>query len=159
MVAQADSAVEATALGVGEIAGDTTNGFGGNSTELGNSFRREIDTCFAYLFDTFNEALDIAKSEEAFGEDDVAHGEKECCVGSGNDRKPLGCVVGGDCSTGINHDDLTAARFDAVDLSELIRACEKRTARGLRIAAHDHPVIGVSDVDRGDLPHVSVHQY
>ena len=67
-------------------------------------------------------------------------------------------MVGGDCSTRINHDDLAAARFDAVDLCELIRACEKRTARGLRIAAHDHPVIGVRDVDRGDLPHVSVHQ-
>ena len=55
-------------------------------------------------------------------------------------------MVGGDCSTRINHDDLAAARFDAVDLCELIRACEKRTARGLRIAAD--PKLSGSQISR-----------
>ncbi|CAB4997105.1 unannotated protein [freshwater metagenome] len=125
LIAQTDAAVEPTAFGIGQIAGDATNGFGGDSAELSNSFGSEIDASFANLFDAFDQAFDIAEREQTFGEDHVAHGEKKCRVGAGNDGEPFRCVVGSNGSTWIDDNDLAATGFDAVDLRELIGAGEK----------------------------------
>ena len=74
------------------------------------------------MFDAFNKAFDISEGEQSFAEDDIAHSEEEGRVGAGDDGKPFACMIGSDRSSGIDNDDLTAARLNAVDLCELIGA-------------------------------------
>ena len=125
LIAQTNTAVEPASFSIGEVTSDTTNGVGGNPAELSDALGSEIDARFANLLDSFDQALDISEREQSFGEDHVAHSEKKCCVGAGNDGEPFGCVVGSNGSTGVDDNDLAATSLDGIDLRELIGAGEQ----------------------------------
>ena len=110
------------------------------------------------IVDALHLLVEVAERRQAFGEQHVAHRKEERGVGAGEDRHPLVGVVGGAGATRVDHDDLAAARADAVELTEHVGAREERTARRLRVAAHADEVVGALDVGRRDLPHVPVHQ-